>query len=234
MRSSHGFILAIAAAIAGLTWQLPGCAAESAFPVPPPTVDIPKQSGPLQTAVLSGGCFWGVQGLYEHVRGVEKVVSGYTGGHTASADYESVSSGRTGHAESVRITFDPARVSYGELLRIFFSVAHDPTQINGQGADIGTQYRSMISYQDEAQKNIATAYIAQLSSAGVFHKPIATRVESSGNFIPAESYHQDYMARHPTDGYITYWDAPKLARLKQLFPDYYSERPVLLAQGSLR
>jgi peptide-methionine (S)-S-oxide reductase len=234
MRNSHQLFAIILTAVAGLAWQLPGCAAEPNMPLPAPAVDSPRQTGPLQTAVLSGGCFWGVQGLYEHVRGVQKVVSGYTGGHSATADYEAVSSGRTGHAESVQITFDPARVSYGELLRIFFSVVHDPTQANGQGADIGTQYRSLISYQDDSQRNIATAYIAQLNGAGVFHKPIATRVESAGKFIPAESYHQDYMALHPSDGYISYWDLPRLTRLKQQFPEYYSEQPALLPRSASR
>lgn len=234
MRGSYGYLLVIAATIVSLTWQLPGCAAEAVAPLPPPAKDNPRQVGPAQTAVLAGGCFWGVQGLYEHVRGVEKVVSGYTGGHTLVADYDSVSSGRTGHAESVQITFDPARVSYGELLRIFFSVVHDPTQVNGQGADIGSQYRSMIWYQDDSQREIANAYIRQLNGAGVFPRPVATQVEGAGKFIPAESYHQDYMARHPADGYISYWDLPKLARLKQQFPEYYSEQPALLARSNSR
>ncbi len=232
MRHNGRSILAAVAAVAGIAWQLTSCAAETAVAVPPPALDNPKQAGPLQTAVLSGGCFWGVQGVYEHIKGVEKVVSGYTGGNTATADYDTVSTGRTGHAESVQITFDPQQVSYGELLQIFFSVVHDPTQLNRQGPDIGTQYRSLISYQDDTQRDIATAYIAQLNGSGVFHRPIVTRLERARRFFQAEAYHQDYLERHPRDVYISYYDLPRLERLKQLFPAYYSERPVLLAQSS--
>jgi peptide-methionine (S)-S-oxide reductase len=195
-------------------------------------MDNPKQQGALQTAVLSGGCFWGVQGVYEHVKGVEKVVSGYAGGDRSTAQYETVSRGTTGHAESVQITFDPAKVSYGELLQIFFSVAHDPTQLNRQGPDTGTQYRSAIVYGDETQKNIATAYIAQLSKAGVFPRQIVTRVDHLKGFYPAEGYHQDYLAHNPSDPYIAYNDLPKIENLKRAFPNYYSDHPVLLAQSS--
>jgi peptide-methionine (S)-S-oxide reductase len=195
-------------------------------------MDNPKQQGALQTAVLSGGCFWGVQGVYEHVKGVEKVVSGYAGGDRSTAQYESVSRGTTGHAESVQITFDPAKVSYGELLQIFFSVAHDPTQLNRQGPDTGTQYRSAIVYSDDTQKTIATAYIAQLSKAGVFNRAIVTRVDHLKGFYPAESYHQDYLAHNPSNPYIAYNDLPKIENLKRVFPNYYSEHPVLLAQSS--
>ena len=197
-------------------------------------MDNPKQQGPFQTAVLSGGCFWGVQGVYEHVKGVKKVVSGYAGGDRTTARYETVGTGSTGHAESVQITFDPAKVSYGELLQVFFSVAHDPTQLNRQGPDTGSQYRSMISYRDDTQKNIADAYIAQLGKAGVFQRPIVTKVDPLKGFYPAEGYHQDYLAHNPSDPYIAYNDLPKIESLKRLFPDYYSQRPVLLSQWASR
>jgi peptide-methionine (S)-S-oxide reductase len=216
-------------ALVGVTWQLTSCAAEPAATVPPPTVDNPKQQGALQTAVLSGGCFWGVQGVYEHVRGVEKVVAGYAGGDRSTALYDDVSNGNTGHAESVQITFDPAQVSYGELLQIFFSVVHDPTQLNRQGPDVGTQYRSAISFNDDSQKNVANAYIAQLNKAGVFKRTIVTRVEHLHGFYRAESYHQDYLIHNPTSSYIVYNDLPKIENLKRLFPDHYSDTPVLLA-----
>jgi peptide-methionine (S)-S-oxide reductase len=219
-------------AVLGVAWQLTSCAAENPVNAPPPTVDSPKQAGPLQTAVLSGGCFWGVQGVFEHVKGVQKVVSGYAGGKRSTARYEDVGTGTTGHAESVQITFDPAKVSYGELLQVFFSVAHDPTQANGQGPDVGSQYRSMISYSDDTQKNIASAYIAQLGKTGAFSRPIVTRVDHLEGFYPAEGYHQDFLALNPTNPYIAYNDLPKIANLKRLFPDYYRDRPVLLAQAN--
>jgi peptide-methionine (S)-S-oxide reductase len=227
--SARHSILIGTLALLGITWQLTSCAAEPAVSVPAPAVDNQKQSGPPQIAVLSGGCFWGVQGVYEHVRGVQKVVSGYAGGDFSSAHYEEVSNGNTGHAESVQITFDPAQVSYGELLQIFFSVVHDPTQLNRQGPDVGTQYRSVIAFKDDSQKNIASAYIAQLDKAGVFKHKIVTRVDRLHGFYPAESYHQDYLVHNPTSSYIVYNDLPKIENLKRLFPDYYSDRPVLLA-----
>ena len=219
-------------AVLGVAWQLTSCAAEATANLPPPSLDNPRQAGPLQTAVLSGGCFWGVQGVFEHVKGVRKVVSGYAGGDRSTARYQDVGTGTTGHAESVQITFDPAQVSYGELLRVFFSVAHDPTQANGQGPDIGSQYRSMISYSDDTQKNIASAYIAQLGKTGVFSRPIATKVDHLKGFYPAEGYHQDFLALNPSNPYIVFNDLPKIANLKRLLPDYYSDRPVLLAQAN--
>jgi peptide-methionine (S)-S-oxide reductase len=219
-------------AVIGIAWQLTSCAAEAPVNVPAPATDNPKQQGALQTAVLSGGCFWGVQGVYEHVKGVEKVVSGYAGGDRSTAQYETVSQGTTRHAESVQITFDPAKVSYGELLQIFFSVVHDPTQLNRQGPDTGTQYRSVIAYSDETQKNIATAYIAQLNAAAVFTRPIVTRVDHLKGFYPAESYHQDYLVHNPSNPYIAFNDLPKIESLKRVFPNYYSDRPVLLAQSA--
>jgi peptide-methionine (S)-S-oxide reductase len=234
VRSAKRSVLPALLAVVGIAWQLASCAAEAPVNIPPPAVDAPKQQGALQTAVLSGGCFWGVQGVYEHVKGVQKVVSGYAGGDRSTAQYETVGTGTTGHAESVQITFDPAKVSYGELLQIFFSVAHDPTQLNRQGPDSGTQYRSAIVYSDDTQKNIATAYIAQLTQARTFARPIVTKVDHLKGFYPAEGYHQDYLALNPSNPYIAYNDLPKIENLKRLFPNYYSDRPVLLAQSDRR
>ena len=196
--------------------------AADAAPLPAPTVDIPAASiqGP-QTAVFAGGCFWGVEAVFHHVKGVSKAVSGYAGGAANTADYERVSSGSTGHAESVQVTYDPAQVSYGDLLRIFFSVAHDPTQLNRQGPDYGTQYRSAIFFTSEEQKRIAQAYIEQLGRAKLYASPIATQVVALPAFYPAEAYHQNYLALHPTQPYIVMHDLPKLAQLKQQFPDRY-------------
>jgi peptide-methionine (S)-S-oxide reductase len=187
--------------------------------VPPPKVDVPAARG-LQTAVLAGGCFWGVEAVFEHVKGVRDVVSGYAGGSAGDASYDKVSSERTGHAEVVRVTYDPAQVSYGQLLRIYFSVAHDPTQLNRQGPDVGPSYRSAIFPQNAAQKQVAEAYIAELGSARVYGKPIVTRIES-GRFYPAEAYHQDFMKRNPRHPYILAHDVPKVAALKRLFPAMY-------------
>jgi len=197
--------------------------AEPAVLVAPARVDSKKAPGDLQTAVLAGGCFWGVEGVYEHVRGVRKVLSGYAGGEKSTAEYHAVGSGRTGHAESVKITFDPQEISYGEILRIFFSVAHDPTQLNRQGPDTGTQYRSAIFYADDAQRDIAKAYIGQLNGSGVFQRAIVTRVDPLEGFFPAESYHQDFIARNPKYPYVVVNDLPKIRNLKQEFPDLYRE-----------
>jgi peptide-methionine (S)-S-oxide reductase len=198
-------------------------AAEAGKPVPGPQVDAPlaKAKG-QQTAVVSGGCFWGIQAVFAHVKGVISATSGYTGGSAQTANYETVSTGETGHAESVRITYDPSQVTYGQLLRVFFSVAHDPTELNRQGPDEGTQYRSMISYNSEEQKKIAEAYIAQLDKAKVFPHRIVTQVVPLKGFYPAEAYHQDYAARHPDSPYIFFNDAPKVAHLKSEFPDLYT------------
>jgi peptide-methionine (S)-S-oxide reductase len=202
---------------------------ELAAPVPPPAVDLPV-AGPgqpsLQTVVLSGGCFWGVQGVFEHVRGVTRAVSGYAGGSAANAQYETVSTGETGHAESVSITYDPAVVTFGKLLRIFFSVALDPTQVNQQGPDWGTQYRSEIWVNGAEQARVARAYIAQLDAAHVFPAPIATRVDELPGFYPAEEYHQDYLTRYPDNPYIAINDVPKVRSLQRLFPDAYRATPV--------
>jgi peptide-methionine (S)-S-oxide reductase len=219
-------LLAVGAAAAQL-WYLPLWGAESPVVLAPPVDDNPKASGASQTAVLAGGCFWGVQGVYEHVRGVQKVLAGYAGGERSTAQYESVSSGTTGHAESVKITFDPAQISYGQILQIAFSVVHDPTQLNRQGPDSGTQYRSAIFYADEGQKRIAQAYIAQLQQAHAFSRPIVTKLESLRAFYPAEDYHQDYLIHNPNQPYIAIYDLPKVENFRKTFPELYSGRPVL-------
>jgi peptide-methionine (S)-S-oxide reductase len=207
-------------------------AAEDPVALPAPAKDAAKQAGAPQTAVLAGGCFWGVQGVFQHVKGVRSVLSGYAGGERSTADYETVSTGTTGHAESVQIVFDPAQVSYGEILRAYFSVAHDPTQLNRQGPDVGTQYRSSIFYLDEGQKQIAESYIAQLNQAHVFAKPIATKVAPLRQFYPAEGYHQDYLVNHPNQPYIVFNDLPKVANLKRLLPTMYQDAPVLVRSAS--
>jgi peptide-methionine (S)-S-oxide reductase len=195
----------------------------SGFAVPGPTVDASKatKSGE-QTAVVAGGCFWGIQAVFQHVKGVKSATSGYSGGDGRTAQYEIVSTGETGHAESVKITYDPSQVTYGELLRVFFSVAHDPTELNRQGPDQGTQYRSVIFYGNDEQKKIAEAYIAQLERAKVFPRAIVTQVVALKAFYPAEAYHQNYATLHPDQPYIVYNDAPKVARLRQAFPELYS------------
>ena len=175
----------------------------------------------LDTAVFAGGCFWGIEAVFEHIKGVQSAVSGYTGGTTVSPSYEDVSSGTTGHAESVRVVFDPSVVSYGQLLQVFFSVAHDPTELNYQGPDHGTQYRSAIFYRTKAQQAAAQSYVRQLTAAKTFAKPIVTQVVPLAAFYPAEDYHQDYMVHHPTQPYIVYNDAPKVEHLKEQFPQLY-------------
>ena len=178
----------------------------------------------MQTAVVAGGCFWGVEGVFEHVRGVKSVVSGYAGGDAGSASYSKVSTGGTGHAESVQITFDPEEVSYRDILRVFFSVAHDPTQLNRQGPDTGSQYRSAIFYANEAQRDLARSYIADLEKSGQFSRDIVTRVDPLRAFYPAEEYHQDFMAQNPAHPYVVFYDLPKIRALKKLYPEYYRER----------
>jgi peptide-methionine (S)-S-oxide reductase len=211
--AAFGVVLAIAIQANG---------ASAASPLPAPAVDILAASvkGP-QTAVFAGGCFWGVEAVFRHVKGVSKAVSGYAGGSAKTADYERVSTGGTGHAEAVEVTYDPAQVSYGELLRIFFSVAHDPTQLNRQGPDYGTQYRSAIFFTADEQKRVAQAYIEQLGQAKAHVSPIVTQVVALPAFYPAEAYHQNYLALHPTQPYIVMHDLPKLAQLKKQFPDRY-------------
>ncbi|HKE92729.1 MAG TPA: peptide-methionine (S)-S-oxide reductase MsrA [Povalibacter sp.] len=208
--------------------------AKSDGPFPAAARDNAKSAGPLQTAVLAGGCFWGVEAVFEHVRGVSDVVSGYAGGEAEAAQYETVSSGTTGHAESVRVTFDPQQVSYGELLRIFFAVAHDPTQLNRQGPDSGTQYRSAIFYADDAQKDIAQRYIGQLNQAQIFPRAIVTRVDPLRGFYPAEAYHQDFIAHHPGNPYVVINDLPKLRNLQRTLPEFYRESPGAPQNASLQ
>jgi len=191
--------------------------------VPAPAVDVARASASgQQTAVLAGGCFWGIQAVFQHVKGVISATSGYSGGSSKTAEYETVSTGETGHAESVQVVYDPSQITYGELLRIFFSVAHDPTQLNRQGPDEGTQYRSAIFYANDEQKRIAEAYIAQLDGAKVFSRPMVTQVVPLEAFYPAEAYHQNYAALHPNQPYIVFNDAPKVAHLRQVFPDFYT------------
>ena len=208
-------------AFAGVTACSAGDRAD--IPLPTATVDAPIAStSGQQTAVIAGGCFWGIQAVFQHTKGVIRATSGYSGGSAKNAEYELVSTGETGHAESVQITFDPSKITYGQLLRIFFSVAHDPTQLNRQGPDEGTQYRSSIFYGTDEQKRIAEAYIAQLEKAKVFQRPIVTEIVPLKAFYPAEAYHQDYAALHPNNPYIVYNDAPKVAHLREQFPDLYT------------
>jgi peptide-methionine (S)-S-oxide reductase len=202
-------------------------AAEHAVVLPAPAYDPPAASGGEQKLIVAGGCFWGVQGVFQRVKGVSRAVSGYAGGAKETARYDKVSQGDTDHAESVEITYDPKAVSLGELLRVYFSVAHDPTQLNRQGPDEGKQYRSAIFVANAEQEKIARDYIAQLSEAKAFSAPIVTTLEPLKAFYPAEAYHQDYLVRHPTQPYIVYNDLPKVENLKSLFPTLYRERPAL-------
>jgi peptide-methionine (S)-S-oxide reductase len=199
--------------------------ANKSGPIPNPAIDAPlaKIKGE-QTAVLAGGCFWGIEAVFEHVKGVTRVESGYAGGSADNADYRTVSSGRTGHAESVHITYDPSQVTYGQLLKVFFAVAHDPTELNRQGPDTGTQYRSAIFYANDEQKRIAESYIAQLDQAKIFHDKIVTQLVPLKGFYEAEGYHQNYLANHPDEPYIVYNDMPKLESLRQQLPELYKEK----------
>jgi peptide-methionine (S)-S-oxide reductase len=206
--------------------------AESAVTIPPPAAEATAQSTGLETAVLAGGCFWGIQAVYQHVKGVKNAVSGYAGGTQKDAVYDTVSSGRTTHAESVRVTFDPREISYGKILQIYFAVAHDPTQLNRQGPDAGPQYRSEIFPQSEAQQKIAQDYIAQLDKTGVYRRPIVTKTQTMKvPFYAAEGYHQDYATKHPYQPYIVINDAPKVDNLKKMFPDVWRDQPVTVAEA---
>jgi peptide-methionine (S)-S-oxide reductase len=207
--------LALAAAV-----MMAMSSAPQAGPLPDPSVDEPPSRG-SETAVLAGGCFWGMEGVFEHVKGVSRVVSGYAGGHTVNPSYAQVSTGTTGYAESVRITYDPSRLTYGQLLKVYFAVAHDPTELNRQGPDMGTQYRSAVFYANPGQKRIADAYLAQLRAAHAFNRPIVTQVAPLNAFYPAEAYHQDYLDRHPNQPYIIINDLPKIAHLQQQLPALY-------------
>jgi peptide-methionine (S)-S-oxide reductase len=204
-------------------------AVEGARVIPLPAVDAPPGQATSAVVVLAGGCFWGVQGVFQHVTGVTNAVSGYAGGERKTAQYEVVSSGRTGHAESVQVTYDPRQISYGRLLQIFFSVVHDPTEVNRQGPDTGTQYRSAIFPLNADQASVARAYIAQLDQAHVFSKPIATKIEPDRTFYPAETYHQDFLEHNPTYPYIVFNDLPKIRDLKRLLPEVYRAAPVLVS-----
>jgi len=203
-------------------------AGEAAVKIVPPAADATTAATGMQTAVFAGGCFWGVQGVFQRVHGVSQAVSGYSGGAEKTAMYELVGSGLTGHAESVKVTYDPNKVSYATLLQIFFSVVHDPTQLNRQGPDSGTQYRSAIFYADAAQKETAEKYIAQLDAAKSYPAKIVTQVVPLAAFYPAEAYHQDYLTLHPESGYIAYNDLPKIANLKAMFPQQYRAEPALV------
>jgi peptide-methionine (S)-S-oxide reductase len=205
----------------------PSRAAEDAVIIPAAAADLPA-SDDTQTVVVAGGCFWGVQGVFQHTAGVVNAVSGYAGGSKSTADYNVVSTGTTGHAESVQIKYDPKKISYGKILQIFFSVAHDPTQLNRQGPDSGTQYRSAIFTTSDEQKKMADAYIAQLNAAKVYKKPIVTKVGPLEGFYPAEAYHQDYLTLHPNQPYIAYNDIPKVENLKKIFAENYIEKPTLV------
>ena len=233
-RSQFSRLSLCAAAIGALALAAfaiaPSRAAEEAVIVPAPTVDA-KDADDIQTAVLAGGCFWGVQGVFQHTAGVVNAVSGYAGGSKSTADYNMVSTGSTGHAESVEIKYDPKKISYGKILQIFFSVVHDPTQLNRQGPDTGTQYRSAIFTANDEQKKVAEAYIAQLNAAKVYKKPIVTKVGPLQAFYAAEDYHQDYLTLHPNQPYIAFNDIPKVENLKKIFADNYIEKPTLVSNA---
>ena len=223
-------LLAAAASLGiglALVYGTAGVAAETAMRAPQPIVTAPATAN-SETAIFAGGCFWGVQGVFQHVKGVKSAVSGFTGGGGDTAHYDRVSDGNTGHAESVRVVFDPHVVSYADLLRIYFSVVADPTQLNAQGPDVGTQYRSALFPTSDAQRKVAAVYLDQLRKANLWKKPIVTRIERAQPFYPAEAYHQDYLTLHPDSGYIHYNDLPKLAALKQLYPQFWRDRPVLV------
>ncbi|HVB89393.1 MAG TPA: peptide-methionine (S)-S-oxide reductase MsrA [Beijerinckiaceae bacterium] len=224
--------LAMAAVLCGgvFIWEAPRADAESAVAVPAPAYDAAGAPG-LQSVVLAGGCFWGVQGVFQHVRGVASAVSGYSGGAKATAHYETVSTGATGHAESVKVTYDPSQISFGRLLQIYFSVVQDPTELNRQGPDVGSQYRSAIFPMNANQALVAKRYIAQLGRSGAFPRPIVTKIEPFKGFYPAEGYHQNFLATHPTYPYIVINDLPKIANLKRLFPKVYQPAPVLVGEA---
>jgi len=232
--SRRGFALGLAAVAVAAALGLAGHSARAssdAKVVPPYAGGTPPSTATTETAVLAGGCFWGVQGVYQHVKGVANAVSGYAGGDSKSAMYEIVSSGLTGHAEAVQVTYDPRQVSYAQILQIFFSVAHDPTQLNRQGPDHGTQYRSAIFPTTAEQAQVAQAYIAQLDKAHVWPAPIVTKIEAGKAFYPAEGYHQDFLVHNPTYPYIVWNDLPKIEDLKRMFPTAYRPDPVLVAQA---
>jgi len=222
------YLLASVAALCAVACVSGSAASGDGRLVPAPTVDMPAANRSSDVAVVAGGCFWGVQGVYQHVTGVTSAVAGYAGGEEQTAEYEMVGTGRTGHAESVRIVFDPRVISYGRLLQIFFSVVHDPTERNRQGPDEGPQYRSAIFPVNDEQARVAKAYVAQLNEAHVFPADVVTTIEAGREFYRAEPYHQDFLERHPSYPYIVVNDLPKVADLKRVFPDRYRARPALV------
>ena len=221
---------AIAALALAAVTSSPSRASSEAVIIPPPAVDVQAADG-TQTAVIAGGCFWGVQGVYQHTAGVLNAVSGYSGGSKMTANYTMIGTGTTGHAEAVEIKYDPKKISYGKILQIFFSVVHDPTQLNRQGPDVGTQYRSAIFTVNDEQKKVAEAYIAQLNAAKVYKRPIVTKVGPLQAFFPAEDYHQDYLTLHPNQPYIVFNDIPKIENLKKIFAENYIEKPTLVGNA---
>lgn len=231
-RRWFGTTALLAVSAVAVSRLLPAGAAESGVRIAPPKTDLPPTGGSPSRMVIAGGCFWGVQGVYQHLGGVLDAVSGYCGGKPEDANYSAVSHGWTGHAEAVEVTFDPSRVSYGTLLQVFFSVAHDPTQLNRQGPDTGTQYRSAVFPVDAGQARVARAYIGELDAAKVFPAKIVTTIEEGKRFFQAEAYHQDYMTEHPDEPYIRINDRPKLEELRRLFPDRFRSEPVLVKRNS--
>ena len=227
------FALGVLLLAGAALWQGSGVAAETAVKIPAPVVDVGGTPAAQETAVFAGGCFWGIQAVFQHTKGVLQAVSGYAGGDKASADYERVSSGLTRHAESVQVTYDPKQISYGRLLQIFFSVAHDPTQLNQQFPDTGPQYRSAIFYRNAEQNKVVDLYIAQLGAAKVYKGKIVTEIGPLAAFYPAEAYHQDYATEHPDSPYIATYDLPKIANLKAMFPGLFRAVPVLVGQAKV-
>lgn len=225
-RLATGFALLVAASV---LFQLPAwSASEGAVALPAPAVDEPAHGAQLETAIFAGGCFWGVQGVFQHVNGVTNAVSGYAGGKARTANYPTVSTGMTGHAESVSVTYDPQKVTYGQLLQVFFSVAHNPTELNKQGPDYGTQYRSAVFPQNQEQEKIAKAYLAQLGAGHYFSEPLVTKIEDNAHFYPAEKYHQNFLNDNPNYPYIVINDIPKVEQLKSTFPALWRADPVLV------
>jgi peptide-methionine (S)-S-oxide reductase len=223
------WLIVAALLLAALAMRMMPAAAQEGLVLPPPASDLPPSQATSQVAVLAGGCFWGVQGVFQHVNGVSNALSGYAGGAKSTAIYELTNDGTTGHAESVQVTYDPQQVTYGQLLQIFFAVAHDPTQLNRQGPDTGTQYRSTLFASNAEQAAVAKAYIAQLDETRMFKKRIVTTIEIGRQFYPAEKYHQDYLVRNPRQPYIVYNDLPKIANLKRLLPAFYRPEPQLVS-----
>ena len=233
MKTTLWSCAAIAAlGVAFFAFQPGRSSAETATVVPAPAIDE-TASAATETAVFAGGCFWGVQGVFQHVEGVKNAVSGYAGGAKETAEYEKVGSGRTGHAEAVKITYNPKKISYGRLLQIYFSVAHNPTELNRQGPDTGTQYRSTIFPENDEQSKVAKAYVEQLNAANTFGKKLATTIEPGKPFYAAEAYHQDYLTLNPRQPYIVYNDLPKVEALKQMFPTIYRTKPALVSEAGL-